>query len=156
MRRILYTRPDGGISIIVPVISRDDIKEFTEADAEARAWDNSIPAEAINPRFIEEADVPKERGFRNAWIADGAKIKTDMEKARAIHMDRIRAARNAELVKLDISQMTAISKSDTIEMTKIEAQKETLRDLPDTFDLTIAKTEGELIELWPPELVKTK
>jgi hypothetical protein len=66
-----------------------------------------------------------------------------MEKARAIHLGRIRSARNRELARLDIEQLKGID---------VAAEKQRLRDLPATFDLAAATTPEELKSLWPDEL----
>jgi hypothetical protein len=91
--------------------------------------------------------------FRNAWKDDGGdKPGVDMTKAQAIHMAHIRAARDAELERLDTSYMIALEQNSTPEKTRIAAEKQALRDIPTTFDLTVAKTPEELYDLWPTEV----
>jgi hypothetical protein len=67
MKRIIYTRPDGGLSIVIPVINTTgEMDGFTEDDALARAM-KKLPEDAINPQVVEESDIPTDRTFRNAW-----------------------------------------------------------------------------------------
>lgn len=71
MKKIAYTRPDGGVSICTPVISADDPPGFTEADALARAQAKDIPTDATNVTVLDE--VPEDRTSRDDWtISDGA------------------------------------------------------------------------------------
>jgi hypothetical protein len=78
-------------------------------------------------------------------------INVDMPKARAIHMDAIRVARNAELAAKDITFMRALEAGDTVAQATIKMEKQTLRDIPQTFDLT-TDTPAQLRDKWPAEL----
>ena len=75
----------------------------------------------------------------------------NMTKARAIHLAEIRRVRNAELVKLDVPWMKAVEAGDTSAQAIITEEKQTLRDIPQTFDLT-ARTPAQLSAKWPKEL----
>ena len=78
-------------------------------------------------------------------------IRVNMARARAIHMDVIREARNVELAALDVPYMRAIEGRDTEAQTTIAKQKQLLRDIPQQFDLT-AGTPNQLKQRWPLEL----
>ena len=80
-------------------------------------------------------------------------VNVDMTKARAIHLEEIRKVRNAELVKEDVTFMRAVEDGDTDAQATIKAKKQTLRDLPATFDITTdVDTPEQLKEKWPTEL----
>lgn len=79
-------------------------------------------------------------------------IIVNLSKARGIQMDKIREARNKELVKKDIEYMKALEADDGSAKT-IAAEKQTLRDIPQTFDLT-TDTAEELKQKWPEGLPK--
>ena len=80
-------------------------------------------------------------------------VNVNMTKARLIHMDRIRVVRNAELVKEDITFMRAVEDGDTDAQATIKTKKQTLRDLPATFDITTdVDTPEKLTAKWPTEL----
>ena len=79
-------------------------------------------------------------------------IKINMAKARGIQMDKIRQMRNKELAKKDIEYMRALEADDG-SSTAIATEKQTLRDIPQTFDLT-TDTPEELKERWPEGLPK--
>ena len=80
-------------------------------------------------------------------------INVNMTKARVIHMDAIRASRNSELVKEDVTFMRAVEDGDTDAQATIKTKKQTLRDIPATFDLTTdVDTPENLKAKWPTEL----
>lgn len=80
MRKIIYQRDDG-VSIVTPVRNTmPAVEDLTDEEIEQRAWD-ALPADAIEPRFIEESELPATRVFRDAWTSD---LKVDFAKAKEI------------------------------------------------------------------------
>ena len=80
-------------------------------------------------------------------------INVNMTKARAIHLAEIRRVRNEELVKEDVTFMRAVEAEDTDAQATIKTKKQTLRDLPATFDITTdVDTPEKLKAKWPTEL----
>lgn len=80
-------------------------------------------------------------------------ITVNMAKARVIHMEVIREARNAELVARDITFMRAVEAGDTAAQATIAAEKQVLRDIPATFNITTGVTTPEKLKAkWPAEL----
>ena len=80
-------------------------------------------------------------------------VNVDMTKARAIHLEEIRRVRNEELVKEDVTFMRAVEDGDTDTQATIKTKKQTLRDLPATFDITTdVDTPEKLKAKWPTEL----
>jgi len=107
---------------------------------------------ALTPREGDDDDLPTDRYFRDAWEDSGTAIDVNMPKARDVHMVQIRSARNVELKKQDIEFTKALESLDTLEQARVAALKQKLRDLPTTFDLTLAPNPTALKALWPPEL----
>lgn len=105
----------------------------------------------INRGLFNFEDLP-DWVFKGAWILADGVVKVDMDKARVIHMKRIRKVRNAELDRLDIETMKALDSQDNKKSAEVGAKKQALRDIPETFDLSIATTPEELKALWPEEL----
>ena len=133
MRNIIYTRKDGVLLVVRPVINTfGEVEGFTEEQAEQRAW-SKLPVDAINPRFADNSEIPTERNFRDAWVDNAIEISIDMTKARDIHLERIRVKRNAELSKLDIQAIKAQDTDDLETLAQIRARKQELRDLPETL-----------------------
>jgi hypothetical protein len=80
-------------------------------------------------------------------------INVNMTKARAIHLEEIRKARNLELAKEDVNMMIANESGTSSEQDAVKAKKQTLRDLPATFDITTGvDTPEQLKAKWPTEL----
>lgn len=80
-------------------------------------------------------------------------IGVNMTKARAIHLTEIRRVRNAELAAKDTTFMRAVEAGDTSTQTTIATEKQTLRDIPATFDITTGvDTPEKLMAKWPAEL----
>ena len=79
-------------------------------------------------------------------------IVVNMPKARGIQMDKIREVRNKELAQKDIEFMKALEADDGSH-TAVAVEKQTLRDIPQTFDLT-TDTPEELKQKWPEGLPK--
>ena len=109
------------------------------------------PPMTLPCRECDEAALP-DRHFRGAWVDNGTAVIIDMPKARLIHMNRIRVVRNAELVKLDIPHMTALSRGDVVGAAATETQKQVLRDIPHTFSLAGFTTPETLKAAWPAGL----
>lgn len=87
--------------------------------------------------------IPSERTFRDGWEAnDNGTITVNMEKAKDIWREKIRAEREPELAKLDTEYMKALEAgSDT---TAIVTQKQVLRDAPAHADIEAATTADQL------------
>ena len=106
-------------------------------------------------RYAGKPDANGRRGGESgAWEMDtDGTPKVNMTKARAVHMDSIREVRNAELAKEDINMLKAIESDDTSEQNTVKTKKQTLRDLPATFDITTdVDTPEKLKAKWPTEL----
>ena len=140
-KRIVYTRSDGGISVVIPVKH--------DSEALALVLKNDVPDDAVNIKTVNVDLIPTDRTFRDAWEDDSTEspepIKVNMPKARDIHVGRIRVVRDKELVRLDIEQLRG---------NDVAAEKQILRDIPAVFDLSGANSPEELKALWPNELTE--
>ena len=130
-----------------------DAELFQRLVAIARAQ-GGVPADAVGHE-VDVEELPSgdaAKAFRNAWTLDGGRVAIDMERARSVHMDRIRAARAPELARLDVAFMRGVEAGDQAGMAAVSAEKQQLRDLPQSFDLSVASTPEELHALWPAGL----
>jgi len=159
VRCFAWERPDGGISIRYPAYNNRDrpVGDTDEALRErAVARDSTYLNEKYGvcvPHECDSADLPVDDYFFSAWVWAGTEVNVNMTKARAIHLAEIRKVRNEELVKLDVPFMRAVEAGDTDAQARIGTEKQTLRDLPATFDLTTDNdTPEELKAKWPTEL----
>lgn len=71
-------------------------------------------------------------------------IGVNMNKAKDIWRDKIRADRNAELNKLDVEYMRALEAGDTVKQAEIVTKKQALRDAPADERITNATSPEEL------------
>lgn len=103
-----------------------------------------------NDLLPAEIRVPG-RVFRGAceWDATAQTVVVNMVKARNIHMGHIRERRDAELGKLDILSLRALEAVDLPEQQRIQQLKQTLRDIPQTFNLSGYTTPDTLRTAWP-------
>lgn len=153
MRKIIYARPDGGMSIVVPVINTLPIVEdITDAQAEQRAWDR-LPADAIQPRFVTDAEIPSDRTFRDAWAMVGLSVVVDMPKARELHKHKLRALRAPKLTTLDVAYLKADEGGNAALKAQIAATKRALRDVTADPRIAAALTPEELKIIIPDVLL---
>lgn len=106
------------------------------------------PQGVVLAKQFEDGD----RLFRDSWVSDGDVVKVDMDKARDIHMQRIRKARADALEANDTAWLTATKKGDTAAVQAAGREAQRLRDLPKTVDLSVASTPAELAAIWPEGL----
>lgn len=76
-------------------------------------------------------------------------IVVNMDKAREIQRDRIRAARAPLFDQLDLAFMRAMEAGDTAALEQVAAQKQALRDATRHPDIELAQTPDELAAVFP-------
>jgi len=79
-------------------------------------------------------------------------ITVNMDKARDIKKDMIRAERNPRLAALDVDFMRAVEQGDTALQATIAAKKQALRDATDDPAIASATTPDELKAVRPASL----
>jgi hypothetical protein len=111
MNRIIYQNSDGGVSIIVPVESiEQSLKDVPEG----------TPYE-----IVDEADIPSDRFFRNAWKATGKRVEVDLPKAKVIAHEIRRQKRAEEFKPHDDLIVKQIPGTD---VAAVEAKRQKIRD----------------------------
>jgi len=126
--------------------------EFLDYAIQRMKETGGLPADAV-VIIVDSEDLPTDEEFINAWAMSGSNVVVDMPKARLLHMEKIRAVRNAELAAKDITFMRAVEAGDASAQSTIAAEKQTLRDIPATFDITTdVDTPEKLKAKWPAEL----
>jgi hypothetical protein len=93
-------------------------------------------------RDASSLTVPTDRTFRGAWQFNGAAVEVDMDAAKAIHKDNLRAERKPRLEALDVAYMKALEAGSGA--AEIAAQKQTLRDITSDARIAAAATPDEL------------
>jgi hypothetical protein len=159
--KLAFSDLAGNVTIIGAASKQDLERTFgpmTDAQYRAHVIDRNI-AKGIIPVDATLVDLPDDwtppdgnRAYRAAWKLNGSKVEVDMPKARAIHMNYIRRARDKKLAELDPLWMKATGQKKAVEADAIEAQRQKLRDIPQTLDLSQAATPDDLKAIWPAEL----
>lgn len=134
--RIIINNGDGTVDILIP--SPKSNLTLDQIIAKDVPYEKSY-------RTSDKSKIPSDRYFRGAWTDDNPTDTVDinMAKARNIHMNVIRGERDKELARLDIEQLKG---NDVVTL------KQTLRDIPTTFDLNGSEIPEELKSLWPSEV----
>jgi LEA14-like dessication related protein len=128
------------LKVLIPIENENQtLKQIIEAD---------VPG-GIEYRIIDREDLPEDRTFRDAWDIN---LEVNMEKAREIWTEKIRAARDKALEDLDVPYMRAMEVEDKRMMQKISNTKQALRILPKNLDLSLYTNPQALKAYWPKEL----
>lgn len=88
--RVIYSRADGGVSVIIPapgVLLEDVIKDVPEGAVSA---------------VVNASEIPDDRVFRDAWRLSNNKISHDILAAKDISHALRREARAKEFIPLDV------------------------------------------------------
>ena len=151
--RILYTRPDGGLSV-VNAAPKEHLERvlgaLTEEAYKAHVWERSVPKDAISAVEIDDAYQLPDREFRNAWKQDGKQVVHDLEKARSLQLDKIRLAREPKLIELDKEFMKALEKGEST--VDIASKKQALRDITEPLKKAILTSIDDVRKAFPDVL----
>ena len=129
--RIIFQNGSGGVSVIVPTGSVElALKDVPEG----------VPYE-----IVSTDDIPSDRYFRNAWVADGAAVAVDLGKAKDIGHDIRRTMRSEEFQPFDEIIAKQIPGLDAAEA---EAARAQIRDKYAEVQLAInAASDPDAIKL---------
>ncbi len=153
--RIVYTRPDGGVSIVSP--APEFMAQFaTEAEGLAAVQEQAVPPTAMNVRVIDSADVPPSREFRNAWRhSPGPGFTVDMTAAREIHAEHIAAAQARAIERLLRAERRGRVRGRADQANADKAQRlriEALNLSSIAAQIAAAADVAELKVIWPTDL----
>lgn len=76
-------------------------------------------------------------------------FKLNIEKAKEMHRNNIRYAREAKFKELDAQYMIALERNDTDKMEEIKNKKQELRDLTKCDEIECACCVEDLKDHWP-------
>jgi hypothetical protein len=148
MRVIVYTREDGGVSIVHPVPA-SRMSDETESDWLARVISRSVPQGASNVGIVDSSTLPQDRTFRDAWAVSSREVTVDIAKARDVQREKMRRARVPKLAALDVDYMRAMERGDQAGMRAIASRKQELRDVTSLPEIEEARTPAQLAAFWP-------
>lgn len=127
MKKLIYTRDDGGISIVWPVPKAQlerTLGALTEEEYKAHVVARSIP-DGKAYREVDDSELPADREFRDAWKDTGSAIDHDMDKCRAM----LRARRNKKLEEMD-DRAWRESRKPNGQSGEVNTKAQRLRDIP--------------------------
>jgi len=125
MNRIIYQNETGGVSIIIPT-GELPIEEVAKKD---------VP-EGVPYKIVNEADIPSDRYFRNAWVMGDCCVEHDLDKCKEIGHDRRRQQRAEEFKPYDEVIAKQIPGADAI------AAEESRQEIRDKYALIQDVIEG--------------
>lgn len=128
---IIYPQTDNKLAVIIPTGAVEDCLK-------------DVP-EGVPYNIVESLDI--DDSYFNAYEFHpevGAEVNID--KAKAIHLDKFREARKPKLSKLDVDYMKAIEVEDHVAASAIALKKQELRDVTKT---PLPDTLPEIKEVWP-------
>ena len=111
MKRIIFQNESGGVSVIIPT-GELPIEEVAAKD---------VP-EGVAYEIVEDDAIPADRFFRNAWVANGAAVDVDLDKAKDIGHDIRRTQREAEFAPFDAIIMKQIPGNSAVEAEEARQQ----------------------------------
>ena len=122
MNRIIYQTESGGVAVIIPTESVElALKDVPEG----------VPYE-----IVDEADIPSDRYFRNAWVMGHCCVEHDLDKCKEIGHDRRRQQRAEEFAPYDEVIAKRIPGAD------VEAAEEARKDIRFKYALIQDVIEG--------------
>lgn len=172
-QRVFYNDPRRGHAVSrVPAYDSANKEELFgggTTDEELLEWviQNKVPRDA-DGNLVEHIVLPEfgngDRGdvdsqlakprklFRNSWVVRDGQLVTDMTMARQEHMSAIRKVRDEALEKESGSKDRQPPEIEATFTAERQTLLQTLRDIPQTFDLPTFKTSKTLDAAWPIEL----
>lgn len=99
-----------------------------------------------------EKDIPTR--FSEYWDLKNQILTINMDKAKEIHKQRLRKAREKVFEKLDVEFMLALERENSENLSQIKKDKQFLRDITKLPEIENAKTLEELEKIWPDILNK--
>ena len=138
-KRIIWTEPSGQVAVLYPILPVEDcIKDVPDG---------------LSYHIVEDSEIPKNTFFSRAWkIVDG-KIEMDIVKARNVHRENIRLARQEKLAELDIEFQRALEAS--ADTSTIVSKKQALREAPADSAIDAATDEAGLKAQWNTSILGT-
>ena len=129
--KIAYTKPvDGSLSIVIGS-PKESIEKtlgtfLTNTEYSELIW-KTVPEGSINPRQIDDSDIPSSREFRNAWVdtETGSQIDISCTKAKEIALKIVEIKHNAQRKDLLDKLLDAIAENKT--QTAIKNQLKALK-----------------------------
>ncbi len=124
----------------------------TEAAFVARIAAKDLPETATDVTALDDADLPADRVFRDAWRITGGAVAVDMPAAREIYRTQLRQIRAPLLAALDVAFIRTLETGDVVEQAAVIARKQALRAVTEDPAIDAAQTPEQLKAVIPAAL----
>ena len=114
---------------------------------------NTIVDKDGNSIAYDDATVPSDRHFRDAWSLSGSIITEDVAVSKVIFKDKIREVRTPLLDAEDVVYMRALEVADAPAQAASIAVKKALRDAPAASAIADAATITNLKAAWDTDVL---
>jgi len=128
---ITYPQESGQVAVIIPT---GDVADCIK-DVPANTFYKIVESLDIDDSYFNAYDYSEETG-----------AEVNIDKAKAIHLNKWRAARAPKLSSLDVQFMKAVEQGDSVKQAEISASKQALRDVTQT---PLPNTLPEIKAVWP-------
>ena len=156
MKRIIWKRLDGGVSITTPceqMLESETEQEYLDRiaaklrekhpDANGNL-SSAIPDDWVRVADLPEGNIPSDHTFYDAWTWT-TKLDVDFPKAKEITKDRLRMERKPLLEEQDVLFQRAIETG--VNTSAIVAEKRRLRDITKLADKAATLEELKVIKV---------
>jgi hypothetical protein len=134
MSFITYPQKNGRVAVVSPN-SELLISEVIAGSIPSNTPYKVVESLDIDDNYFDAYEFNSETG-----------AEVNIEKAKAIHIDKFRFLRSPLLAKLDVAYMRALEIEDSVAASAIAVQKQELRDVT---KITLPNTLPEIKATWP-------
>ena len=116
---IIFNNDNGGVAVCIPTgeLSIDAV------------MGKDVPT-GRNARIVDSSDLPEEdNDFFDAWEMDADSVSVNLDKAKEITKNRLRAERAPLLAAQDVLFQRALESATPVDTSAIVAEKQRLRDI---------------------------
>lgn len=106
----------------------------------------------LSYRICALEDIPTDRYFREAWADDGGVVNILMSRAKDVHMNNVRNARDKKFIEMGFPYKLDSDLEEAIIPIETRTILQTLRNIPQTLDFSGVSSPEELRGIWPREL----
>ncbi|MCW5615887.1 MAG: hypothetical protein KIT32_12270 [Rhodocyclaceae bacterium] len=154
--KVVYTQANGTLAVIIPAnkfvaeiqAAAQKLGEpLTDAQLAVMACGKALAqaSDGTDPLICDEADIPTDRTFRNAWKRAGTTpVVVDMPTALEIAKNNIRVERAPLLAVQDVAFTKAQGAKNRAAADAAEAKRQALRDATADSRLTAAADPSSL------------
>lgn len=125
--RVVFERPDGGVSIVIPA-PQYDAPEYLDAIAIEAIANAGLGPETAYVKMTVDA-LPSGRRWRNAWTLSGGTVAVSIARARSIRRAELEAVRERRIEVLTRLVNKAQDDGDAVLAATLRARRKQARDL---------------------------